>query len=113
LLGEIGFCNALFQFASKKAAKTFAQLKNNERLIGETEGAKQLAKFGKIIADAIAFYLPHLQASKQICTFAERIAELIPAKAPIAMKGTSLASAGSNSRAVSAIGQNSNRPFCR
>jgi integrase len=68
-------------FETKKAAQTFAQLKNNERLIGETEGAKQLAKFGKTIADAIAFYLPHLQASKRTCTFAELIAELIPAKA--------------------------------
>jgi hypothetical protein len=68
-------------FETKKAAKTFAQLKNNERLIGETEGAKQLAKFGKTIADAIAFYLPHLQASNRTCTFAELVAELIPAKA--------------------------------
>ena len=69
-------------FETKKAAQTFAQLKNNERLIGETEGAKQLAEFGKTIADAIAFYLPHLQASNnRTCTFAELVAELLPAKA--------------------------------
>jgi len=68
-------------FETKKAAKTFAQLKNNERVIGETDGAKQLAKFGKTIADAIEFYLPHLQASTRSCTFAELLAELLPAKA--------------------------------
>src|SRR5215472_14974876 len=67
-------------FETKKAAQTFAQLKNNERLIGETDGAKQLAKFGKTIADAIAFYLPHLQASNRTCTFRELIDELLPAK---------------------------------
>src|SRR5262252_8164496 len=67
-------------FETKAAAKTFAQLKNNERLIGETDGAKQLAKFGKTIADAIAFYLPHLQATNRTCTFAELKAELISAK---------------------------------
>jgi integrase len=67
-------------FESKKAAQTFAQLKNNERLIGETDGAKQLAKFGKTIADAIAFYLPHLHASNRTCTFAELVDELLPAK---------------------------------
>ena len=68
-------------FETKKAAKTFAQLKNNERLIGETGGAKQLAAYGKTIADAIEFYLPHLQASTRSCTFAELLAELLPAKA--------------------------------
>jgi integrase len=68
-------------FETKKAAQTFAQLKNNERLIGETDGAKQLAKFGKTIADAIAFYLPHLQASNQTCTFADLIDELLRSKA--------------------------------
>src|SRR5439155_7564305 len=67
-------------FESKKVAQTFAQLKNNERLIGETEGAKQLAAFGKTIADAIEFYLPHLQASNRTCTFRELVAELLPAK---------------------------------
>jgi len=67
-------------FETKKAAKTFAQLKNNERLIGETDGARQLAKFGKTIANAIEFYLPHLKASNRTYTFAELIAELIPAK---------------------------------
>ena len=68
-------------FETKKAAQTFAQLKNNERLIGETDGAKQLAKFGKTIADAIAFYLPHLQASNQTCTFADLVDELLRSKA--------------------------------
>jgi integrase len=68
-------------FETQKAAKTFAQLKNNERLIGETDGAKQLAKFGKTIADAIEFYLPHLQASNRTCTFRELVDELLPAKA--------------------------------
>ena len=68
-------------FESKKVAQTFAQLKNNERAIGETDGAKQLAAYGKTIADAIEFYLPHLQASKRTCTFAELVAELLPAKA--------------------------------
>jgi integrase len=67
-------------FETKKAAKTFAQLKNNERLIGATDGAKKLAKFGKTIADAIEFYLPYLQASNRTCTFAELVAELLPAK---------------------------------
>ena len=67
-------------FETKKEAQTFAQLKNNQRMIGETEGAKRLAEFGKTIADAIAFYLPHLQASKRTCTFAELVAELQAAK---------------------------------
>jgi integrase len=67
-------------FESKKAAETFAQLKNNELLIGETDGAKQLAAFGKTIADAIAFFLPHLQANNRPCTFRELVAELLPAK---------------------------------
>jgi integrase len=68
-------------FETEKAAKTFVQLKNNELLIGETDGAKQLAAFGKTIADAIEFYLPHLQASNRTCTFRELVAELLPAKA--------------------------------
>jgi integrase len=68
-------------FETEKAAKSFAQLKNNELLIGETEGAKQLAAYGKTIADAIAFYLPHLQASKRTCTFRKLVDELLPAKA--------------------------------
>src|SRR5215469_2384276 len=67
-------------FETKKAAQTFAQLKNNERLIGETDGAKELAKFGKTIADAIAFYLPHLQANNRKCTFRELVDELLSAK---------------------------------
>jgi integrase len=68
-------------FESKKVAQTFAQLKNNQRLIGETDGAKQLAAFGKTIADAIEFYLPYLQASNRTCTFRELVTELLPAKA--------------------------------
>ena len=68
-------------FETEKAAKTFAQLKNNELLIGETEGAKQLAAYGKTIADAIAFYMPHLQASNRTCTFRKLVDELLPAKA--------------------------------
>jgi integrase len=67
-------------FENKKVAQTFAQLKNNERAIGETEGAKQLAAFGKTVADAIEFYLPHLQASNRTCTFAALVAELLLAK---------------------------------
>jgi integrase len=67
-------------FETEKAAKTFAQLKNNELLIGETAGAKELAAFGKTIADAIEFYLPHLKASNRTCTFRELVAELLPAK---------------------------------
>jgi integrase len=67
-------------FETEKAAKTFAQLKNNELLIGETEGAKQLARFGKTIADAIAFYLPHLQATNRTRIFRELADELLPAK---------------------------------
>ena len=67
-------------FETKKAAQTFAQLKNNERLIGETEGAKKLAEFGKTIADAIAFYLPHLQANNRKCTFRELVDKLLSAK---------------------------------
>ena len=42
-------------FETQKAAKSFAQLKNNELFIGETEGAKQLAAYGKTIADGIEF----------------------------------------------------------
>jgi hypothetical protein len=42
-------------FETEKAAKSFAQLKNNELLIGETEGAKQLAAFGKTMAGAFRF----------------------------------------------------------
>jgi integrase len=68
-------------FENKKAAETFAQLKNNELLIGETAGAKELAAFGKTVADAIEFYLPHLKASNRTCTFRELIAGLLPAKA--------------------------------
>src|SRR5215831_12078450 len=67
-------------FQNKKEAQTFAQLKNNELMIGETEGAKQLAAFGKTIADAIEFYLPYLQANTRKCTFAELVDELMPAK---------------------------------
>jgi len=67
-------------FENKKVAQTFAQMKNNERAIGETEGAKQLAAYGKTVADAIEFYLPHLHASTRTCTFAELVAELLPAK---------------------------------
>jgi integrase len=68
-------------FETKQLAQTFAQLKNNERAIGETDGAKQLAQFGKTIADAIAFYLPHLQANVRTCTFSELLAQLLSAKA--------------------------------
>ena len=57
----------------RRLHKHFAQLKNNELLIGETDGAKQLAAFGKTIADAIEFYLPHLQASNRTCTFRELV----------------------------------------
>src|SRR5438132_1812599 len=67
-------------FESKKVAETFAQLKNNELLIGETEGAKQLAAFGKTIADAIEFYLPHLQTNNRKCTFRELMDKLLSAK---------------------------------
>lgn len=67
-------------FESKKAAETFAQLKNNELLIGETDGAKQLAAFGKTIADAIAFYLPHLQANNRTCTVHALVTEMLEAK---------------------------------
>jgi integrase len=67
-------------FESKKAAQAFAQLKSNELMIGETAGAKQLATFGKTIADAIEFYLPHLQANNRKCTFRDLVAELVPAK---------------------------------
>src|SRR5215831_11945100 len=71
---------ARFFFKNKKEAQTFAQLKNNELMIGETAGAKQLAAFGKTIADAIEFYLPHLQANTRKCTFNELITELRRAK---------------------------------
>jgi integrase len=67
-------------FETEKAAKSFAQLKNNELLIGETEGAKQLAAYGKTIADAIEFYLPYLQASNRTCTFRELVTQLLSAK---------------------------------
>src|SRR5436853_5475683 len=67
-------------FETKKAADSFAQLKNNELLIGETAGAKQLAAFGKTIADAIEFYLPHLQANNRACTVRALIDELLQAK---------------------------------
>jgi integrase len=67
-------------FETEKAAKSFAQLKNNELLIGETDGAKQLAAFGKTVADAIEFYLPHLQASNRTCTLRALADELLKAK---------------------------------
>lgn len=67
-------------FETEKAAKSFAQLKNNQLLIGETEGARQLAAFGKTIADAIEFYLPYLQASNRTCTFRELVTQLLAAK---------------------------------
>jgi integrase len=67
-------------FENEKVAKSFAQIKNNELLIGETDGAKQLAEFGKTIADAIAFYLPHLHANNRPRKFRELVDELIPAK---------------------------------
>jgi integrase len=67
-------------FTNAKEAATFAQLKNNERMIGETAGAKQLAAFGKTIADAIEFYLPHLQANNRTCTIGALLGELLEAK---------------------------------
>ncbi len=68
-------------FETQKPAKTFTQLKNNELLIGQTEGAKQLAAYGKTVADAIEFYLPHLKASSRTCSFRELLDELLTAKA--------------------------------
>src|SRR5262249_30565676 len=68
-------------FPNRQTAQTFAQLKNNERVIGETDGAKALARFGKTLADAIGFYLSHLEANVRTCTFSELLAQLLPAKA--------------------------------
>jgi integrase len=81
-------------FEAKEPAKTFAALKNIELQRNGTEHAEfptalrvmaqnaveQLKPFGKTIADAVSFYLPHLQASNRSCTFAELLAELLPAK---------------------------------
>jgi len=67
-------------FETEKAAKSFAQLKNNELLMGKTDGAKQLAAFGKTIADAVEFYLPHLQANNPKCTFRELMDKPLSAK---------------------------------
>jgi integrase len=81
-------------FEAKEPAKTFAALKNIELQRDGIEHAEfptalrvmaqnaveQLKPFGKTIADAVTFYLPHLQARNRSCTFAELVAELIPAK---------------------------------
>jgi len=52
-----------------------------ERLRNEaTECAGLLAPFGKSLRDAVAFYLPHLQASNRVCTFRALTDQLLSAK---------------------------------
>jgi integrase len=82
-------------FEAKEPAKTFAALKNIELQRDGSEHAEfptalrvmaqnaveQLKPFGKTISDAVTFYLPHLQARNRSCTFAQLVAELLPAKA--------------------------------
>ena len=77
-------------FESKTKADTFASLKNIELENGGIEasqfpsnlrimasqGADRLKPFGKTIDDAVAFYLPHLEAMNRTCTFANLIIEL-------------------------------------
>jgi integrase len=45
------------------------------------ECAEKLMPFGKTIRDAIAFYLPHLQATNRSCTAVDLVGELLKVKA--------------------------------
>ena len=81
-------------FATKTEAATFALVKNIALKNTGREGADfpsalrimataadaMLKPYDKNIMDAVEFYLPHLQASNRSCTFAELLAELLPAK---------------------------------
>jgi integrase len=82
-------------FEAKGPAKTFAALKSVELQrhgvehaefptalrVMATKAEEMLKPYDKTILDAIAFYLPHLEASNRTCTFAELVDELLLAKA--------------------------------
>jgi integrase len=81
-------------FETKKDAETFVKQKNIELLNGGMEAAQFpsalrvmageattiLAPFGKNIADAVKFYLPHLQAKNRSCAFRALTDELLKVK---------------------------------
>jgi integrase len=81
-------------FKTRTEAATFALTKNIALENTGREGADfpsalrimataadaMLKPYDKNIMDAVEFYLPHLQASNRSCTFAELVAELLPAK---------------------------------
>lgn len=59
------------------AAMAFTERQRAEYL----ESAEKLKPFGKTIRDAVAFYLPHLQATNRTCTAVDLVAELLKVKA--------------------------------
>jgi integrase len=59
------------------AATAFTERQRAEYL----ESAEKLRPFGKTIRDAVAFYLPHLQAANRSCTVVDLVAELLKVKA--------------------------------
>ena len=59
------------------AATAFTERQRAEYL----ESAEKLKPFGKTIRDAVAFYLPHLQATNRSCTAVDLVAELLSVKA--------------------------------
>jgi Site-specific recombinase XerD len=81
-------------FETKTDAKTFALTKNIALENTGREGAdfpsalrimataadEMLKPYDKNIMDAVEFYIPHLQARNRTCTFAELVAEFLPAK---------------------------------
>jgi integrase len=81
-------------FETKEEATDFARIKNAELKRNGIEGAEfptslrvmaqacaeQLQYFGKTIADATAFFVAHLEASRKSCTAKEVVDKLIAAK---------------------------------
>jgi integrase len=59
------------------AAMAFTERQRAEYL----ESAEKLKPFGKTIRDAVAFYLPHLQATNRTCIAVDLVAELLKVKA--------------------------------
>jgi integrase len=81
-------------FATKGEAQTYRDLKNNELLnrgiehaefptalrVMAQNAAERLKPFGQTIADAVDYYVAHLQASAKSCTAAQLVDELLKAK---------------------------------
>jgi integrase len=81
-------------FETKDAAISFATFKNAERQregithsefptairIMAQNAVERLRPFGKTIADAVAHYVVHLEATKKSCTATELVRELLAAK---------------------------------